>query len=321
MGFHRRRPDRIGRRDGLDDRPDISVELIGAVRNGHCFVTQRGKSHPRNSYNPADCITDMTSWKRDFGSGLIILVPLLVIIIVLAWIYGYLTRVPIPVDDIVFYGRDITEPVRVLLSLVIFVLLVFSVGYMMRTAVGKILERSLDDTMNHLPGLRVIYNASKMAVETALSGTGELQKPVRLEVWDGLRMTAFKTGNRAPDGREILFLPTAPNITTGFVVEVEEDRYDEIGDSVEDALTRLLSAGFGENEDRGAAGLLADDGRNEVHIDEIGQTKSHPETGEESAATGEGGSGNQRSANGSTGENGASDEGPGGEKGNSEATE
>ncbi|MXR51586.1 DUF502 domain-containing protein [Halovenus sp. WSH3] len=185
----------------------------------------------------------MASWKRDFASGLIILVPLLVTVVVLAWIYNRLTQVPIPVDN---------DPTRALLSIIIFILLVFSVGYLMRTAVGSVLERALDDLINQLPGLRVIYNASKMAVETALSGTGDLQAPVRLEVWDGLRMTAFKTGKTTTDGRDILFLPTAPNITSGFVIEVEEDRYEEIDDSVERALTRILSAGFGEqNDERG----------------------------------------------------------------------
>ena len=211
----------------------------------------------------------MASWKRDFGSGLIILVPLLVLTIVIVWIYGHLTRIPIPIDEVIIFGRNLTEPTRVVLSLLIFVLLVFSVGYLMRTAVGVILERSLDDLMNHLPGVRVIYNASKMAVETALTGTGELQKPVRLEVWNGLRMTAFKTGNRAPDGREILFIPTAPNITTGFVVEVEEDRYREIDDDVEKALTRLLSAGFGENE--GAARAKNVPKSDEVSISEVSE--------------------------------------------------
>lgn len=188
----------------------------------------------------------MASWKRDFGSGLIILVPLLVTIIVLAWIYGYLTRVPVPIDYVALFGTEITEPVRVLLSLLIFILLVFSVGYLMRTAVGTLLERTLDNLMNQLPGLRIVYNASKVAVETTLTGAGEFQTPVKLEVWDGLRMTAFKTGNRAPDGREILFVPTSPNITSGYVVEVEEDRYTELDESMEDALTRVLSAGFGE---------------------------------------------------------------------------
>jgi uncharacterized membrane protein len=202
----------------------------------------------------------MASWKRDFASGLIILVPLLVTVIVLAWFYNHLTRVPIPVES---------GPVRVALSLTIFVLLVFSVGYLMRTAIGAVLESALDDLMNYLPGLRIIYNASKMAVETALSGTGDLQAPVRLEVWDGLRMTAFKTGKTTADGRELLFLPTAPNITTGFVIEVEPERYEETDDSLEDALTRVLSAGFGDNNGESIAGIFED--REQVESDEIAE--------------------------------------------------
>ena len=145
------------------------------------------------------------------------------------------------------------EFARVFTTLIIFVLIVFSIGYLMRTAVGDLVERVIDDVMNHVPGLRVVYNASKMAVETALSGTEELQSPVKLEVWDGMRMTAFKTGKTTDDGREVLFLPTAPNITTGYVLEVEPHRYEEIDERVEDALTRILSAGFGDTN-RNAGG-------------------------------------------------------------------
>jgi len=221
----------------------------------------------------------MATWKRDFGSGLIILVPILVTVIVLVWIYNRLKLVPIPPQD--------NGPVRVALSLLIFVLLVFSVGYLMRTALGAILETALDDLMNSLPGLRVIYNASKMAVETALSGTSDLQAPVRLEMWDGLRMTAFKTGNTTSDGREILFLPTAPNITTGFVIEVEPGRYTEIDDDVEDALIRLISAGFGDNSEESLAQLIDEEqvADEQVAADEIGDRVPESDGGGTSSTT------------------------------------
>jgi uncharacterized membrane protein len=135
---------------------------------------------------------------------------------------------------------------------------VFAIGYLMRTALGGVVEGALDDIVNQIPGLRVLYNASKMAVETAVGGTDELQAPVKVETWDGLRMTAFKTGKTTEDGRELLFLPTAPNITTGFVVEVEPDRYEETDETVEDALTRVLSAGFGDTEERDVREVLED---------------------------------------------------------------
>ena len=204
-----------------------------------------------------------SSWKRDIASGLIILVPLLITVYVVAVIYQTLANIPYlntalskalmnsPYLNKELSGLDTVVQVAVVLAL--FVLLVISVGYLMRTALGDILEAALDSLVNQVPGLRVIYNASKMAVETAVSGTEDLQTPVKIEVWDGMRMTAFKTGKRTDDGRDVLFLPTAPNITTGYVVEVESDRYTEVDESVEDALTRILSAGFGENRDPGIA--------------------------------------------------------------------
>jgi len=202
-----------------------------------------------------------SSWKRDFASGLIILLPFLVTTYVIVYLYGILASASgiIPAIDrelLITLGVPAgaatpaaVEFARVSLALVLFVLVVFSVGYLMRTAFGDFVEQSLDDAMNHVPGLRVVYNASKMAVETALSGTDELQKPVKLEVWDGMRMTAFKTGQTTDDGRDVLFLPTAPNITTGYVIEVESHQYEETDERVEDALTRILSAGFGDRKD------------------------------------------------------------------------
>jgi uncharacterized membrane protein len=184
----------------------------------------------------------MAAWKRDIASGLIVLLPLIVTAYIVAIIYNQLASVPVPIKD---------PTLRVTLTLVVFFLLVLSIGYLSRTAFGDIFEEVIDNLMNRLPGLRVVYNASKMAVETAVSGTEELQTPVKLEVWDGLRMTAFKTGKTTKEGRDVLFLPTSPNITTGYVIEVDSDRYEETDEGVEDALTRVLSAGFGESRDNG----------------------------------------------------------------------
>jgi uncharacterized membrane protein len=226
--------------------PAVGPRPPGAVRvrdlKGHAYYGSAGR-YPQMS---------SASWKRDFASGLVILVPLLVTAYIIVWLYLALTAVPLPVDsqEIQLWNLslDVQEPLRVALTLVIFVLVVFSLGYLMRTTFGDVIESGIDRVMNQLPGLRVVYNASKMAVETVVSGADELQEPVKIETWQGMRMTAFKTGQTTEDGRDVLFLPTAPNITTGFVVEVEPDSYTETDERVEEALTRVLSAGFGEAE-------------------------------------------------------------------------
>jgi len=175
------------------------------------------------------------------ASGLVVVVPVLVILFVLNWLYTKVAELPI-VDTLPpYYGVPV--------AIVVFAMLVLSVGYLMRTTIGRLFETGLDSAMNRVPLIRILYNASKLAVETALTGTDDLQKPVRLETWPGIRMTAFKTGQTTADGQEVLFMPTAPNITTGFVIEVDPGRIEETGESVEEALTRILSAGFAE-EDR-----------------------------------------------------------------------
>lgn len=184
----------------------------------------------------------MSTWKRDMASGLIVLVPIIVTVWVVYWLFRFIANLPLT--------ETIGNPaLRVFITLVVFVLLVFAVGYLMRTAIGSLVEAAIDNAMNRVPGLRVVYNASKMAVETALTGTSDLQTPVKVNMWRNVRLTAFKTGREAPDGRKLLFMPTAPNITSGFVIEVEDDDIIETDENVEEALTRILSAGFGERDD------------------------------------------------------------------------
>jgi uncharacterized membrane protein len=213
----------------------------------------------------------MSNWKRDFASGLVVVVPILASFYVIIWIYalvaGLTPEAIIPSDVVAGSVPEsqaplVAELLRVGLTLLVFVTLVLAIGYLMRTAVGGLFERAVDDIANRVLGLRVVYNASKMATETALGGADELQSPVKLETWNGMRMTAFKTGKQAPDGRDVLFLPTAPNITTGFVVEMEPEGYTETDETVEEALTRILSAGFGDADEMGPSvpiGSVAED--------------------------------------------------------------
>ncbi|SEH15927.1 Uncharacterized membrane protein [Natronorubrum sediminis] len=227
----------------------------------------------------------MASWKRDFASGLIVLGPILVTLYVIYWLYGFIAGITpglileaealeplIPGDS----GQaqqsreQLAQFLRVVVALTVFTILTFSVGYLMRTAVGGLFERVVDNVANRVPVMRVVYNASKMAAETAFGEQESLQTPVKLETWNGLRMTAFKTGKTTDDGREVLFLPTSPNITTGFVIEVESDRITVLEEDVEDALTRVLSAGFGDaNRTRGMEAGVSIDVVDETNVDSL----------------------------------------------------
>ncbi|ELZ41262.1 hypothetical protein C463_13494 [Halorubrum californiense DSM 19288] len=234
----------------------------------------------------------MSTWKRDFASGLIVLAPLLVLLLVLRWIYQYIASIPLIEGLQPEIIPAPLEPVsRVIIAFAVFATVVLAVGYFMRTTLGRLAESAVDDTINRIPALRVVYNASKLAIETAISGTDELQSPVYIETWPGIRMTAFRTGKKTRDGKIVLFMPTAPNITTGFVIEVEPDRIEETGETVEEGMTRVLSAGFAESahqvpvhEESPADGDGADTPDGYGHV----RTDGTPGDGEGSAAEGRG---------------------------------
>lgn len=199
----------------------------------------------------------MTTWKRDFTRGLIVLVPVLVTGFVLYFVYGFAEGLTpeflLPerlLNGIIANDATrelVTELLRVTLSMSVLIGLIYASGSLMRTAAGSATERLIDTSANLIPGVRVVYNASKTAAETAVGDQKQLQKPVKFEVWDGLRMTAFKTGQTTADGRELYFIPTSPNITTGFLVEADSHDVTSLDETAEDALTRVLSAGFGDS--------------------------------------------------------------------------
>lgn len=191
----------------------------------------------------------MSEWKRDLGSGLVVLVPLLVTLYALVWLFSLVAGLPLV--------GVIEEPLaRVAATLAVFGLAVALVGVATRTAGGALASGWLDAAINRVPVLRVVYNASQIAVETAVSGDTDLKEPVKVTTWMGARMTAFKTGKETDDGRLLLFMPTAPNVTTGYVIEVDPADAEPTDETVEEAMTRLLSAGFGDRN-REPAGELA----------------------------------------------------------------
>lgn len=198
----------------------------------------------------------MRSWKRIFASGLVLIGPILVTLYVVyrfSAIVNGITPAAL-FDDELLRGLIDHEPtreltvqlLRIVVPLVFFALVAIVVGSLTRTTIGDLFARSIDGVANRVPGLRVVYNASKVAAETTLGEEQALQESVRVTSWDGTEMTAFKTGHITDDGRVVLFVPTAPNISSGFVVEADPDRITETDERIEQALARVLSGGFGD---------------------------------------------------------------------------
>lgn len=198
--------------------------------------------------------------KKPAVAGTIVLLPVLAVILVVSWLFDKLAAIPgnqyfnisilfpeaIANNATAAYYIDQTFKLTILLIFGGF--LVTAAGRIVRTKNGFKLEKLMDEFFDQIPFIGSIYNITKVTTETVLGGTEDLSKPVKVN-HGGIRMTGFKTGNQTKDGREIVFLPTAPNITSGLVLELPEDKLEKTDETAEEALTRTLSAGFGQKSD------------------------------------------------------------------------
>lgn len=200
----------------------------------------------------------MSRWKRDFASGLVVLGPILATLFICYVLYSFIANllpaVLINAEFLEGFFPTVGEParrelarfLRVVVFLALLAAVMIVVGPLVRTKLGALFEDLVDYGANRVPGLRLVYNASKTATETTVGENDALQTPVKVETWKGARMTAFKTGRTTESGKMRLFVPTSPNIASGFVVEVSPEQVTTLDESLESALTRVVSAGFGD---------------------------------------------------------------------------
>ncbi|MBS1263504.1 MAG: hypothetical protein MAG715_00686 [Methanonatronarchaeales archaeon] len=186
----------------------------------------------------------MVRLRRDLLGGLVVVLPVLIVLYTVFWAFSMLSHLPLPFAPT---GHPVIDAaIRVAVALAAFVIALLLAGRGTRTLVGRRAERWFDRQMNRIPAFRILYNASKVALEMAVRGAGEFQVPVRVHVSENISLVGFKTGSDIVEGRETVFVPTAPNITSGVVLYVEPDGIDEVEASTEDTLTHVISAGFME---------------------------------------------------------------------------
>jgi CTP-dependent riboflavin kinase len=191
-------------------------------------------------------LSNLESPKEPAIAGTVVVAPILATFFVVLWLFEKLDQIPgNTYFDITQYFY-VNQLVKLMVLLTLGTIIVTGIGRFVRTRTGFKIEKALDAVIDRIPLLGSVYNITKITVDTVLSGPEGLREPTKMD-FEGLRVTAFRTGNQTDDGREVLFLPTSPNITTGFVIEVDPERLEESDETAEEALTRVLSAGFGDS--------------------------------------------------------------------------
>lgn len=178
-------------------------------------------------------------------AGIIVLAPVLVTLFIVDWILDKVNNIPyIELLNLTNSGL-INQFIKLAFIISFGAFLVTVIGRFVRTEKGFHLEKTLDRCVDRIPFIGAIYSISKVTADTVFNGAEEFSDPVKIG-FNGIRVTGYRTGNKTRDGKEIIFVPTSPNVTTGFVVEMAPEDVIETDETPREALTRTLSAGFGD---------------------------------------------------------------------------
>lgn len=195
--------------------------------------------------------------RRTFLAGLLILLPLFVTYILIAFLFDLFAGVGAPAVRALLraLGADNhawLRPLVPMVNLVLSLAAIFLLGLVGTNIIGRRVLRIFEGLLMRLPLVKTIYSATKQVVET-LQGPGRSFQRVVLIQYPrrGLWMIGFvaaerrDTMNLVTSGKVLsVFIPTTPNPTSGFLVIVSPDEVIDLDYSVEEAFKFVVSMGI-----------------------------------------------------------------------------
>ena len=191
--------------------------------------------------------------KRIFITGLVALLPLVVTIYILKFLYGLIVSnlMPFFIKVVGYYNVKVPEPLMGLLTVIMFLLITFLMGLLTRLYVGRFLLNILEKTITAIPLANTIYNAMKQMIDSFKSSNNNFQKVVLVNFPSD---NAYCLGFLVKDSQPIIsstlgmptcnvFVPTTPNPTSGFITIFPVDKCIELNVTVEEGIKFIFSVG------------------------------------------------------------------------------
>jgi uncharacterized membrane protein len=177
-------------------------------------------------------------------AGILFAIPLVVTYWVLSFGYGLVTGLSDP--WLKAFGVDFPG-VGFLITILAFV----GLGFMATHVIGRRMLDRFEHFMLRIPVAGSIYSGAKQVLQT-IQGVGTNPKPKRPVVVEylmpGSYLFGYATGHftEAGSGQEMttVFVPTAPNPTTGLIIAVPSEKVRACDLSMEEATKMLVSGGL-----------------------------------------------------------------------------
>ncbi len=201
--------------------------------------------------------------KNDLIAGLLVVIPLATTIwlatTVSRFVLAFLTSIPKQFNPFNTLNPLLQDLINLGVGLLVPLLGILLIGLMARNIVGSWLLEFGEGTLLRIPLAGSVYKTLKQLLETFLRDNSSRFRRVVLVEYprEGLFALGFVTGTIGAAVQSgfsetmlSVFIPTAPNPTTGWYAVVPEHAVRDLELSVEDAFRTIISAGIVSPDDR-----------------------------------------------------------------------
>lgn len=180
-----------------------------------------------------------------FIGGLVVILPVLIFWYLINWLVTFFGNLLEPIASLFPLVNDYPNIAK-LIAFVIVIAFCFSLGLFVRTTFGTDFFNWIEEVVfSKLPFYSTIKETVKQFVGT---DNMPFSKVVLVKPYGGAaKMLGFVTA-RLEDGTYTIFVPTAPNPTSGFVIFVQEEDVEHLNVTVEEAMRTNIGLGRGADQ-------------------------------------------------------------------------
>lgn len=190
-------------------------------------------------------------------AGALVLLPVYITFYVLKFIFTFAGGTMVPVVKKLLMQSawvqlkipdSILTPLMFLLGLIMAFMVLYFAGAFATNFFGRRIIKFAEGIVDRTPLVKTIYNTTKQFVHTAaLPGTSTFRRVVMLDFFkSGYKVIGFVTGSlvdKEGNKRISVFVPTAPNPASGFVLLINENEIQETHLTVEEGIKIIFSGG------------------------------------------------------------------------------
>ena len=196
--------------------------------------------------------------RNSFIAGLVVIFPVVVTFVVLKYLFGIMAGVLSPF--IRNLELNLPNIIIDMVSVLCLSFLIYLLGVLATLLVGRKLISTGEKILARLPIVRTIYTGAKDVAQTISIRKGNAFKKTVIVEYprSGMYAVGFVTGIIISETQQEyikVFVPTAPNPTSGYLVILRKDLVTETDVSPEDAIKMLVSAGTVSPDEQIAAAM------------------------------------------------------------------